>query len=393
MAGPMKFPLMRNNILREDLDAVIAHLRQDDPILTHGANVRAFEKEWSGWLGVRHSVFVNSGASANLLSMAILKIRHPKGGEVIVPPLAWVSDVASVLQNGFTPVFADIDPRTLSMHPARILEKLGPRTRAVFLTHVQGFDGLTDELLAELERRRVPLIEDVCESHGATHSGRKLGSFGWISNFSFYYAHHMSTIEGGMVCTDDAEAYQQLRMLRSHGMVREADDGAVRAAYAAGNPQLNPDFIFAYSAYNARNTEIGGILGRSQLRRLDANVRRRTDNLLRFLGRIDASKYRTDFKVEGSSNYAFNLILRKADDGLVERVMQRMREAGIEFRRGSAGGGNQIRQPYLKGIVPEGHHREFPETEHVHFYGFYIGNFPDLKDAEVDEICAILNGV
>lgn len=384
---------MRNNIRREDLDAVIAHLKQDDPILTNGANVRAFEAEWSKWLGVKHSVFVNSGASANLLTMAILKIRHPEGGEVIVPPLTWISDIASVLQNGFEPVFADIDPRTLGMDPAQILAKITSRTRAVFLTHVQGFDALTDQLLEELKRRKIPLIEDVCESHGATHRGRKLGGFGWISNFSFYYAHHMSTIEGGMICTDDPEVYQQARMLRSHGMVREANDPALQEAYRSDNPELNPDFIFAYPAYNVRNTEIGAIMGRSQLKRLDEMVARRTENLLRFLKQIDTDKYRTDFKLEGSSNYAFNLVLKRADDALVERLMRKMRDAGVEFRRGSAGGGNQIRQPYLKGIVPDGHHREFPETEHVHFYGFYIGNFPDLKNGEIDELCAILNSV
>lgn len=389
----MKFPLMRNNILREDLDAVIEHLKQDDPILTHGANVRAFEAEWSEWLGVKYSVFVNSGASANLLTMAILKIRHPDGGEVITPPLAWVSDVASVLQNGFSPVFADIDPHTLAMDPTQILSKITGKTRAVFLTHVQGFDGLTDELIDELIRRNIPLIEDVCESHGATHNGKKLGSLGWISNFSFYYAHHMSTIEGGMVCTNDPEVYQQVRMLRSHGMVREASDPAVRSAYQTVNPELNPDFIFAFPAYNARNTEIGGIMGRTQLKRLDQIVKRRTENLLRFLKQIDSTKYRTDFKLEGSSNYAFNLILKKPDDNLVQCLMHKMRESGVEFRRGSAGGGNQIRQPYLKGIVPDGHHRNFPETEHVHFYGFYIGNFPDLANDEVDEICTIINSV
>lgn len=389
----MKFPLMRNNILREDLDAVIEHLKQDDPILTQSTNVRAFEMEWSQWLGVKHSVFVNSGASANLLSIAILRIRHPEGGEVIVPPLAWVSDIASVLQNGFTPVFVDIDPRTLSMDPAQVLAKISDKTRAVFLTHVQGFDGLTDELLTDLDRRGIPLIEDVCESHGATHNGKKLGAFGWISNFSFYYAHHMSTIEGGMVCTDDDNVYQQLRMLRSHGMVREATDSGVKAAYQRDYPELNPEFIFAYPAYNVRNTEIGGIMGRSQLKRLDQNVERRNCNLQRFLNLIDAGKYRKDFKLEGCSNYAFNLVLNEADDDLVQRVMKKMRDSGIEFRRGSAGGGNQIRQPYLKSVVPEGHHLQFPEVEHIHFYGFYIGNFPDLRDEEVDELCAILNSV
>jgi CDP-6-deoxy-D-xylo-4-hexulose-3-dehydrase len=389
----MKFPLMRNNILREDLDAVIEHLKQDDPKLTHGAHVQAFEEEWSAWLGVKHSVLVNAGASANLLTMALLKIRHPEGGEVIVPPLTWVSDIASVLHHGFTPVFVDIDPYSLAMDSEAVIAKLSDKTRAVFLTHVQGFDGLTDTLLDTLEQRNIPLIEDVCESHGATHGGRKLGSFGWISNFSFYYAHHMSTIEGGMICTDDPEVYQQVRMLRSHGMVREANDQDVRGAWQRANPALNPDFIFAYAGYNARNTEIGGILGRSQLRRLDENVRLRTANLKRFLGQLDTKKYRTDFKLEGSSNYAFNLVLKKPDEGLVQRLMATMRESGIEFRRGSAGGGNQLRQPYLKGIVPDGYHAQFPHTEHIHFYGFYIGNFPDLREAEIDALCAILNAV
>jgi CDP-6-deoxy-D-xylo-4-hexulose-3-dehydrase len=387
----MKHPLMRNNIVREDLDAVIEHLRQDDPILTNGPIVRQFEAEWSAWLGVRYSVFVNSGASANLVSMAILRTRHPEGGEVIVPPLTWVSDIASVIQNGFTPVFADIDPRTLGMSTAGIRAKLTERTRAVFLTHAQGFNALTDDLVAELERRKVPLIEDVCESHGATHGARRCGAIGWMSNFSFYYAHHMSTIEGGMICTDDPAVYEAARMFRSHGMVREAHNPETRDRYRAENPELNPDFIFAYPAYNVRNTELGAILGRSQLKRLDANVAKRTENLTRFLGRIDSNTYRTDFAVEGSSNYAFNLILREADPARCERLMNRMRAAGIEFRRGSAGGGNQLRQPYLKGIVPDGHYREFPETEHVHFYGFYLGNFPDLRSEEVDDLCRVLN--
>jgi CDP-6-deoxy-D-xylo-4-hexulose-3-dehydrase len=387
----MKFPLMRNNILREDLDAVIRHLQQDDPILTNGPECVRFEAEWSKWLGVKHSVFVNAGASANLLSMAVLKIRHPEGGEVIVPPLTWVSDIASVLQNGFTPVFADIDPRTLGMATPAILAAVTDKTRAVFLTHAQGFNALTDELLTGLRQRGIPLIEDVCESHGTTHRGARCGSLGWMSNFSFYYAHHMSTIEGGMVCTDDDRVYQQLRMLRGHGMVREATDADLRATYRATHPDLNPDFIFAHPAYNVRNTEIGGLMGRSQLKRLDANVRRRTANLQRFLAGIDAQRFQTDFELEGSSNYAFNVILREPDDAFAERLMAHLRAQGVEFRRGSAGGGNQLRQPYLQGIVPAGHHTRFPHTEHVHFYGFYLGNFPDLRDDEVDAICAIVN--
>jgi CDP-6-deoxy-D-xylo-4-hexulose-3-dehydrase len=382
---------MRNNILREDLDKVIEHLKQKDPILTHGANVKAFEAEWSEWLGVKYSVFVNSGASANLLTMAILKIRYPEGGEVIVPPLAWVSDIASVIQNGFTPIFVDIDPESLAIETKAIISKVTDKTRAVFITHVQGFDGLTDELVEYLNKHKIPLIEDVCESHGATHNEIRLGSIGWISNFSFYYAHHMSTIEGGMICTNDELVYQQARMLRSHGMVREADNKLLKDSYAINNPELNPDFIFAYPAYNVRNTEIGGILGRSQLLRINKIVEQRTANFKRFLSQLDSKKYKTKFKVNGSSNYAFNLILNEPDDELVNRVIKKMRDNGIEFRRGSAGGGNQLRQPYLKNLIPPNYHLNFPHTEHIHFYGFYIGNFPDLADFEIDEICKIVN--
>ncbi len=384
---------MRNNILREDLDAVIEHLKQDDPILTQSANVRAFEEEWSKWLGTTYSVFVNSGASANLLTMALLRLKYPDGGEVIVPPLTWVSDIASVLQNGFVPVFVDIDRESLGMDTKQVISKLNDKTRAVFLTHVQGFDGLTDELVQTLKQRNVLLIEDVCESHGATHNGQKLGTFGWISNFSFYFAHHMSTIEGGMISTDDPLIYEQARMLRSHGMVREVTDSEIRKQYQQAYPELNPDFIFAFPAYNVRNTELGGILGRSQLKRLDRNVKKRTDQLLHFLNNINRQKYRVDFKLEGSSNYAFNLVLKEKDDELMQRLMQKLRDSGVEFRRGSAGGGNQLRQPYLSKIVPENYHLQFPETEHIHFYGAYIGNFPDLRTEEIDELCTIINSV
>jgi len=389
----MKYPLMRNNVSRSDLDAVIEHLKTDDPILTNGPKVREFETAWSQWLGVRHSVFVNSGSSANLLSMTVLKMRYPEGGEVILPPLTWVSDVSSVLQSGFKPVFCDIELSTLAMQPDEILSKITDKTRAIFLTHAQGFNGLSDQLIETLDQRGIALIEDVCESHGVTHNGEKAGSIGWMSNFSFYYAHHMTTIEGGMICTNDDDVHQELRMLRSHGMVREASDPELKANYAKLYPELNSDFIFAFPAYNVRNTEIGAIMGLEQLLRLDEMVEKRTLNLNRFLANINSDKYFVDFKVEGSSNYAFNLILKDADKDAAEKLMSRLNEAGVEFRRGSAGGGNQVRQPYLQGIVSEDHHKSFPVTEHIHFYGFYIGNFPDLKMVEIDEICNAINEV
>jgi CDP-6-deoxy-D-xylo-4-hexulose-3-dehydrase len=176
-------------------------------------------------------------------------------------------------------------------------------------------------------------------------------------------------------------------------MVREANNPKIHEVYKDENPELNPDFIFSFPAYNVRNNEIGGIIGRSQLKRLDDIVESRTKNLARFIRQIDHNKYQTDFKLEGSSNYAFNLILKKPDNDFVIRLMEKMNDFGIEFRRGSAGGGNQTRQPYVKNMLSKNYYKNFPVTEHIHFFGFYIGNFPDLKDKEIDNICSILNSV
>lgn len=386
----LDWPLMKSNITRGDLDAVIEYLRTDEPQLTQSRQVASFEQEWSEWLGVKHSVFVNSGSSANLLTLAAL--AETRGtGEVIVPTLAWVSDIAATLQCGFKPVFVDIDPRTLGMDNAEVLRRITPRTRAVFLTHVLGYNALVRELLDELAARKIPLIEDVCESYGATFEGRKLGTFGLAADFSFYYAHHMSTIEGGMISTDDAGLHERLRMLRSHGMVREVGSEEVERDYRSRHPDLNPDFIFAFPGYNVRSTEINAVIGRSQLKRLDRNNAIRRENLALFLGGLDPETYRTDFRVEGSCNYAFTLVLRRPDPRLCEGVMDTLRACNVEFRRGTSGGGNQLRQPYLKRIVGERECLNYPNVEHVHFYGFYIGNYPGLERSKIAELCAILN--
>ena len=385
--GP--WPLMRNNISRGDLDAVIRFLEQDDPILTQSAQVAAFEREWAEWLGVKHCVFVNSGSSANLITMAAL--RESAGpGEIIVPTLTWVSDIASVLQCGFEPVFVDINPQTLGMDLDQVVASITPRTKGIFLTHILGYDALSDAFLAEIARRGIPLIEDVCESHGATHGGRRLGSFGLMSNFSFYYAHHLSTIEGGMVCTDDADLFEMLRMFRSHGMVRESTSAAVKDAYRERHADLNPDFIFAFPSYNVRSTEINAVIGRHQLPRLDANNEIRSRNLDIFLDGLDSNRYRTDFRREGSSNYAFTLVLREPDEALRARVETTLRGERIEFRRGTSGGGNQLRQPYLRKLYGDAYAR-FPKIDHVHFFGYYIGNYPDLEASRVQGLCDLLN--
>jgi CDP-6-deoxy-D-xylo-4-hexulose-3-dehydrase len=386
------WPLMENNISKADLAGVADFLRQDDPILTQSSQVQAFEAEWSAWLGVRYSVFVNSGSSANLLTISALR-EHCGLGEIIVPTLTWVSDIASVIQCGFEPVFVDIDRRTFGMDNQQVIGKLSARTKAVFLTHVLGYNGLSQGLLDELSRRGIPLIEDVCESHGATFAGRKLGTIGLMSNFSFYYAHHMTTIEGGVISTNDASLYETLRMLRSHGMVREAVSEELKQSYIERYPDLSPDFIFVLPAYNVRSTEINAVMGRLQLKRLDDNNQHRSTNLEIFLENLDPTKYQTDFNTAGSCNYAFTLVLKHPDPVFCNKVTTALREHGVEYRRGGSGGGNQLRQPYLRRLLGEPDLSQFPNVDHVHFYGFYIGNYPGLEREKILGLCSLLNGI
>ena len=383
----LNIPLMQNNITTEDTNELISFLKTSDRF-TNGPAVREFEQEWSRWLGVKQSVFVNSGASANLITMQACKILY-SAEEAIVPALTWSSDISSVFHCGMKPSFVDIDLRTLAMDEKQVIERLGDG-KIVFLTHILGLCGLSQCLLDEIADSGAILIEDVCESHGASYKGKKLGTFGKASNFSFYYAHHMSTIEGGMICTDDDEFYETCRMLRSHGMLRESTSETIKEHYYSKHPDLNRDFIFTYPGFNMRSTELNAVLGLSQLKRLDGNNTKRRENYAAFLEGLDPDKYYTDFNTEGSCNYAFTLLLREPNRDLLERVADALKKENVEFRRGMSGGGNMLRQPFVRERVGD-IFESFPNTDMVHFFGMYIGNYPELELEKVEKLCTLLN--
>ena len=385
-------PLMYDNFTKADMNAAIKLLKKKSRILTQSRYVNEFENKWSKWLGVKYSVFVNSGSSANLLTMSVLKIIYGKG-EIILPTLTWVSDINSVIQNNFKPVFVDINPQNLCMSEEQIIKKVNKKTLGVFMTHAQGFNGLTSRLISFLKKRKVLLIEDVSESHGATYNKKKLGTFGKISNFSFYYAHHMSTIEGGMICTNDKKIYELARILRSHGMARESDNKYFEKKMIKKYPKLSPKFIFLYPGYNLRNNEIGAVIGLSQLKSLNKNNVKRKRNFKLFLKLLDKTKYRTKFLLKGSCNYAFPVILKKKNLKSRKTFEEILYKNKIEFRRGNAGGGNQLRQPYLQNFIKKVNFKNFREVDHVHFFGYYIGNYPLLSERKIIKICKILNGV
>ena len=385
--------LMHNNFTSKDLLAIKKLLNNKNIILTQSENVEKFEKLWSKWLGVKYSTFVNSGSSANFISIKILQIlnKNKQKNEIIVPSLTWVSDINSVIMNGFKPVFVDINLSNLSMNLEEVLSKINKKTLGIFITHAQGFNGFNDLFLKEIKKKNIFLIEDVCESHGAKHNNKKLGTFGQISNFSFYYAHHMTTIEGGMISTNNKKIYEISKILRSHGMVRESKNKVFEKKMIKKYNNLSPKFIFLYPTLNFRNNEIGAVIGINQLKSLDKNNKKRTKNFIFFMRNIDSNKYFTNFDLKGSSNYAFPIILNTKNIKVRDKFEKYLANNNIEFRRGNAGGGNQLRQPYLKNYIKNKNFLKFKNVDRVHYFGYYIGNYPNLKLTKIKKITNILN--
>jgi len=383
------WPLINDNVSATDRQ-VLSDFILSGERLTNGPKVKEFENIWSDWLGTKHSVMVNSGASANYISIAIAK--EVMGiGEVIVPPLGWVSDLASIAQLGMKPVIVDIDMKNLAITAENIKNAITPDTKAIVLIHCLGFNGISDEIIKIAKDNNIMLIEDCCESHGATYKGQRIGTFGDISLFSFYFGHHITTVEGGIICTDNEKLYNLAKLFRSHGMTREASS-EVQEYYQTNFPELNPLFTFAVAGFNMRSTEINAVLGIEQMKRLDYNIAKRTENLNTWLLNLDASKFYLDFDVEGSSNFALPLVLKEPSKDQLKAVCDILNEEKVEYRLGTAGGGNQALQPYLKfyNHKVEG---DLPNTNYIHHYALYIGNHTELTSSQITNLCSKLNTI
>ena len=390
-----KWPLINDNISTSDRVALSEFLLSNQ-ILTNGERVKEFEKIWSKWLGVKRSTMVNSGSSGNYISIAIVK-ELLGIGEVIVPPLGWVSDVSSIVQLGMTPVFVDISLKNLSITTENIKKAITDETKAIVIVHCLGFNAIDDELIQIAKDKNIILIEDCCESHGACYNDKKVGSFGDISVFSFFFGHHITTVEGGMISTNNEKIDELAKLFRSHGMTREVSK-ETQINYQREYPDLNPLFTFVVPGFNMRSTEMNAVLGIEQMKRIDYNVERRRHNLNVWLNNLNKDKFVTEFDLEGNSNFALPIIMKENykdkfhinDD--FDSVCDILFFEGVEYRLGTSGGGNQVLQPYLEKC----NYRVVGELENVnyiHKYSLYIGNHTDLTDEQIINLTKKLNNV
>lgn len=378
------WPLMKDTITAKDKFQMIKFILTADRF-TNSRKVKEFENEWNNWLGSKYSLFVSSGSTANLLLLSSVKELYnlKDNDKVIVPACTWVTNIAPVIQVGLKPIFADIDLETFSFNTDDLkkIKKKHPDVKAIFVTHLLGID-------AEVEKYKeifpnALILEDICESHGVTDgTGKKRGSDSLGATFSFYFGHHMTTVEGGMVSTNNEELYELMRLKRSHGMAREGSPKYFEK-YKKAHPDLQPSFLFMTDGYNFRNHEIPAVLGLSQLKRLDKMIEIRKNNFQEYVKLISnhSDKFYIPKQADTNSSFCFPFICKTKE--MYETLIQKFIENGIEYR--PVVSGNLLKHPFLKKykMATSGSHN----VDILHEYGVYVGNnhFVNKKNFKVLE--------
>ena len=390
----MYWPLMEETITLKDRLKMASFVLTSSR-LTNGPKVREFEEKWSQWLGVKHSLYVSSGSTANTLLVSSMKEHFglKDGDKVLVPACTWVTNIAPVIQAGLEPIFCDINLQNYSfdLDELKYVAQQHPDIKAVFITHLIGLSSDVEKV-----REIFPdalILEDVCESHGVEGPNGKRGkskdSVG--STFSFYYGHHITTVEGGMVCTNNTALYELMRMKRSHGMAREASPEKFKQ-YASENPAIDPAFLFMTEGFNLRNHEICAVLGLSQIKRLDKNIQIRKENYKYWWDKSTQMGERWQWKYylpeyqEGNSSFCFPLIARGI--ALVQTLKYKFKEEGIEYRPIISG--NILRHPAFKQykLCTE---RETPNVCLLHMNGLYVGNSQFVNKEKLDRLISIMD--
>jgi CDP-6-deoxy-D-xylo-4-hexulose-3-dehydrase len=371
----------------EEIDAINQVLAAGQ--FTMGGHVRRFEEAFAARFGMKHAVMVNSGSSANLVAVAALcyKKDQPlqRGDEAIVPAISWATTFHPLQQYGLRLRFLDVELDTLNMDVSRLEAALTPRTRLVVAVSILGNPAALDVIRAFCDRHGLYLLEDNCESMGASLNGRPCGTFGHVNTFSTFFSHHISTMEGGVLLTDDDELNYLARVIRNHGWARDLP--------GAADPQSPEGFFEAYRfvmpGYNVRPLEITGAVGLEQLKKLDAMVEQRRANARRFIDLFQGDERFVIQREHGRSSwFSFTLILNPSVGLDRARVMHAMREAGIGFRMITGGcfpRHEAIRYFDYDTVGP------LTNANLAHDHGFFVGNHPRDLTAEIARFREVLD--
>lgn len=378
--------LVNDTIDQNDIEHLIEWLKTN-PRLTKGDETIKFEQKWSQWLNRKYSVYVNSGSSANLAMVYSLLLSNKlKNDKIIVPSVSWVTTVSPTMQLGMEPILCDCDPDTLGIdinHLEQICINENPSS--LIIVHSLGFPNKMKEIQDICDKYDVLLLEDSCETIGSTYDGKKTGEFGLMSSFSFYFGHHMSTIEGGMVCTDDEELYNILLSIRSHGWSRDFskdDQEKMKSKYNISD--FKSQYSFFYPGFNIRSTDLQAYIGIEQMNRIDENniIRNRNYKLYQDNIKNDYWKIK-DYDNQFISNFAYPIITPEID-----YLIKELNDNNIENRPLICG--NIGEQPFWKNVYGE-QKLKFATT--VNKYGLYLPNNHQISEEDILFICDVVNEV
>lgn len=376
---PLSVPTYGSEEVEEALESMLSTW------VSMGKKVRQFEEAFAEYLGSKHAVMVNSGSSANLLAMSvltnpILKGRIKPGTEVITPAVTWVTTVYPIVNVGLKPVLVDVDLETFNILPDEAERAISPQTSAIIPVHLLGSPCQIDRLQRIASRHNLFLLEDACESTGAEFHGRKVGTFGDMGTFSFFMSHHISTIEGGMIVTDNDTLFEYLKAGRAFGWIREMK-GAKR--YAAQNPGIDPRFLFLTSGYNLRPTEIQGAFGVHQIKKLDSFIQHRRRNAKYWNSRLRPYRDKLILPSDkpGTKHvfFGYPITLRPEAKIKRERMVSHLEKNGIETRPIMAG--NFADQPVMKQLSCRVS-GSLANSRIISRNSFFFGNHSGIRDKE-----------
>ena len=381
----MYWPLQENFLDTKTVNDLCYFIKSNNR-LTQFTKVRNFEKNFSKWNGSKFSIFVNSGSSANLIMVQSCKeiYKWKNNDEIIVPSVTWPTTVTPVSQSGLKTIFVDVNLEDFSFDYDDLKKKITDKTKAIFVAHLIGFPANIKKIKQIIGKKKIVLLEDCCESQGAKIKKKKVGNFGIAGSFSFYWGHHMSTIEGGMICTNNEKFYNLCLLKRSHGLARELPLKK-QNFYKRKYNKNNFKFLFLTDGFNLRSTEINAFLGLKMLKKINSWIKIRNDNYKNFINII--KKYKNKFKLlknqkDISSFVLPFLMINKIDKMKLENLLN---THGIETRPFIAG--NLLRQPFLSRY----RNKNFFNAEIIEHNAFYIGNNQFVNKKRINKLEIILD--
>ena len=379
-----KIKLVKATIDQNDINLLIEWLKTN-PILTKNKLTLEFEEKFSKYQNRKYSVFVNSGSSANLAMIYSLMVSNRlKNKNIIVPTVSWTTTVTPVIQFGLNPILCECDKETLGLdieHLKELVKEHNPSV--IMLVHILGFPNKMKEIIDICEQNDIILLEDSCESLGSSYNGTKTGSFGLMSSFSFYFGHVISTIEGGMITTDDYELYNILKSIRAHGWNRDLDEpfkSELKKGFKVD--EFKDLYTFYLPGFNLRSTDLQAFIGIHQLNKLDMIVNNRNKNYILYNKLIKNDFWKiSEFDNTFVSNFSYPIIHPN-----IKTIVEELTINNVESRPLVCGSiGNQ---PYWINLYGK---QSFEFADMVDKYGLYVPNNPDLTENEIETICNIIN--